>query len=195
MLAIVLVFKRKGCFVKFYIVWFNCVFVCMCMHVWWEKQTGTIKMLVNNCILANTTSTSHFLHSMFSVKQDKWPLYVCTMTWYTLSHHLYGNFCLYIKNFLSSHFTSHILSYRVLYCRIKESLNHSVTWLRVNMWGSNVDLTHIILLYFFYERSRITSPSKKKKKKKGPCFHDKAVLWWPDILGHGVMALIWALWL
>ena len=98
MLAIVLVFKRNGCFVKFYIVWFNCVFVCMCVHVWWEKQTGTIKMLVNSCILANTTSTSHFLHSTFSVKQDKLPLYVCTMTWYTLSHHLYGNFCLYIKN-------------------------------------------------------------------------------------------------
>lgn len=80
----------------------------------------------------------------------------------THCHHLYGNFCLYIKIFLSSHFTSHILSYRVLYCRIKESWNHSVTWLRVNMWGSNVDLTHIILLYFFYERSRIASPSKKK---------------------------------
>lgn len=73
--------QRNGCFVKFYIVWFNCVFVCMCVHVWWEKQTGTIKMLANSCILANTTSTSHFLHSTFSVKQDKLPLYVCTMTW------------------------------------------------------------------------------------------------------------------
>lgn len=40
------------------------------------ETTGTIKMLMNNCILANTTSTPHLLHRKFSVKKDKLPLFV-----------------------------------------------------------------------------------------------------------------------
>lgn len=63
------------------------------------------------------------------------------------------------------------------------------------MGGSKVDLTYIISLYFFHAGSRITSPPKNKRE--GPHFHEKAVLWRSDILGHGIVALIWAqcLWL
>lgn len=50
---------------------------CVCVCVSQEKQTGPLKMLMNNYTLANITGT-YFLQSRFSVKKEKLLLLVCT---------------------------------------------------------------------------------------------------------------------